>query len=485
MPTGQQYGSNAPQTALVGGINNSQLTGTVLSFTGYPATPFTGVIDIGTPSQEIVDVITVSGNSITNMNRGVDGSSAQAHSNNATFTHVSIGRDFREARAHIDANASNDSTGRSVHGLAVGSGVVGTTDIQTLTNKTLTSPVITGMNTANPNITGTVTGAAQYQNITVGTTGTAVKNLVLSALFNQTADLLLAQDSVNTALFRIRANGATGAGAVAVTPTDTGTTSLLVNAPSGTTSSVFDAQINGVSAVHIDQNGTLFLTPGPLSVAGITGAATVSRYVGSHSSGAPTAGTFVAGDWVLDPVFSVIWVCTVGGTPGTWTPMGTVTLAETILVGTTASVTFSSIPAMTRVLLFWRGRSSAAVGSDLLMQIDGNTGNNYQWAKIESTSGTATGSHSGAATSSVRIGVVDGTTASYFGSGHQTLDGWANSTGFLTNTGPYGGFGTATLDQSGTASGIFGVVGPHNAIKVFPSANSFAAGSQLTLLGIA
>jgi hypothetical protein len=50
---------------------------------------------------------------------------------------------------------------------------------------------------------------------------------------------------------------------------------------------------------------------------GLTGATSVSRYVGATASLAPTTGTFAAGDWVIDLVCKT-WICTVGGSPGTW-----------------------------------------------------------------------------------------------------------------------------------------------------------------------
>jgi hypothetical protein len=63
------------------------------------------------------------------------------------FVHMMIGRDLREANLHIEAtNAYNDGTGtHAMHGIASGEGdVVGTDKAQTLTQKTLTSPTITG-----------------------------------------------------------------------------------------------------------------------------------------------------------------------------------------------------------------------------------------------------------------------------------------------------------------------------------------------------
>lgn len=134
MPTGQQYGTNVPQTTLTAGINGTATSFGVASLSGWPATPFTAVLDIGTTSQEPIDVTTVSGNTITLCTRNIDGTTAFSHGVNATLTHADIGRDFREARTHIDA-----STG--VHGIA--GAVVGTTDTQTLFAKTLSGPIVT------------------------------------------------------------------------------------------------------------------------------------------------------------------------------------------------------------------------------------------------------------------------------------------------------------------------------------------------------
>lgn len=55
-----------------------------------------------------------------------------------------------------------------------------------------------------------------------------------------------------------------------------------------------------------------------LAVQGLTGAVTATRYVGGTASGAPASGTFLTGDWIVTTGGS-IWICTAGGTPGTWT----------------------------------------------------------------------------------------------------------------------------------------------------------------------
>ena len=58
-----------------------------------------------------------------------------------------------------------------------------------------------------------------------------------------------------------------------------------------------------------------------LGVTGLTGAAAVSRWAGATASGAPTSGTFYAGDFVIDQSGKT-WICTAGGTPGTWALSG-------------------------------------------------------------------------------------------------------------------------------------------------------------------
>ena len=58
-----------------------------------------------------------------------------------------------------------------------------------------------------------------------------------------------------------------------------------------------------------------------ISSQGITGATAASRYVGATASGAPVAGTFAQGDFVIDQT-GKIWVCTTAGSPGTFTNIG-------------------------------------------------------------------------------------------------------------------------------------------------------------------
>lgn len=54
---------------------------------------------------------------------------------------------------------------------------------------------------------------------------------------------------------------------------------------------------------------------------GLPGATQASRYAGATASGAPVSGTFSLRDFVVDGT-GAIYVCTAGGTPGTWVQTG-------------------------------------------------------------------------------------------------------------------------------------------------------------------
>lgn len=155
----RKYSSRSQQTTLTGAITSGATSMVVVSGSALlggvtiPAgTTFTLVIDVDTALEEIVDATAVSTNTFT-ITRAIDGSTAQEHSAGAVVRHMAIGRDYRDANTHTEADASyNDGSGNAhtLHGIAAGEGVVvGTLKTQTLTNKTLTSPVIT-----NPSISG-------------------------------------------------------------------------------------------------------------------------------------------------------------------------------------------------------------------------------------------------------------------------------------------------------------------------------------------
>ena len=153
--TTRKYTSRSQQTTLSSAVTSGAtvipVTNASTLFAGTTISAgqtFTIVIDPDTALEEICDVTAASSNNLT-VTRAVDmsGASAQDHSSGAVVRHMMIGRDLRESNLHIEATGSyNDGTGaHNLHGLGSSDGVVvGTTATQTLTNKTLTAPVLTG-----------------------------------------------------------------------------------------------------------------------------------------------------------------------------------------------------------------------------------------------------------------------------------------------------------------------------------------------------
>lgn len=152
------YSSIAQPTTLASSISSTDATISVLATVGYPAAgggnTFTVALDAGGATEELVDVTGVAGN-VWTITRGVDGTSAQSHSAGAIVRHSSSGRDFAEMQSHINATSG-------VHGVT--GALVGTTNTQTLSNKTFSAPVITG-----GALSGTFTGAPQFSGATLFT----------------------------------------------------------------------------------------------------------------------------------------------------------------------------------------------------------------------------------------------------------------------------------------------------------------------------
>jgi microcystin-dependent protein/uncharacterized metal-binding protein len=140
---------------LVGGITGAAASLIVDTVTGLPSVPFTLMLDPGVGSEEIVEVTAAGGTTLT-VTRGVDGTSAQSHTNGAEVRHAYSARDFQDSRNH-EANLT------TAHGVT--GAVVGATNVQSLTNKTALAA-------------------------TAGTAG-----LVVRAAVGQTANILDVQDA--------------------------------------------------------------------------------------------------------------------------------------------------------------------------------------------------------------------------------------------------------------------------------------------------
>jgi hypothetical protein len=129
------FKSNTQETNLTASINGTVTSIAVASVANYPTVPFTLVIDPDLATQEIVEVTAIAGASNLTVTRNVEGTGIQSHDNGAKVRHMVTGRDLQEPQTHMAATAG-------VHGVT--GDIVGTTQTQTLTNKSLTSPTITG-----------------------------------------------------------------------------------------------------------------------------------------------------------------------------------------------------------------------------------------------------------------------------------------------------------------------------------------------------
>ena len=141
MAQNRYYASTAKQASLSSSIDGVVTSITLDLTTGFPSNyPYSLVIDPDTNKEEIITVTSSGGGTTLNVTRGEDGTSNVAHSAGATVRHIISGRDFNEFSAHLGSTASPTTSG--IHGIT--GNVVGTSDTQTLTAKTLTSPIIDG-----------------------------------------------------------------------------------------------------------------------------------------------------------------------------------------------------------------------------------------------------------------------------------------------------------------------------------------------------
>lgn len=127
----------------------------------------------------------------------------------------------------------------------------------------------------------------------------------------------------------------------------------------------------GVSTFN-SRSGTV--TPGnadylAVSSGGLTGATTATRFAGGTASAAPASGTFSTGDFVVAQS-GLIFVCTSGGSPGTWVNAGSL---YALLSG--ATFTGYTAPAVATLTFVGSGTTlvNAALGNDFRLTVTAST----------------------------------------------------------------------------------------------------------------
>jgi hypothetical protein len=263
-------------------------------------TTFTIVLDPDTAIEEIVDATAVSTNTFT-ITRGIDGSSGQAHSAGAVARHMAIGRDYRESNAHIEA--STGVHGISNSSSVVGTIDTQTLTNKTLTSPTITNPNISGAGVdasivfegATPDAfetTLTVVDPTQDNTLTLpNTTGTIVVATAVQTLTNKTlTSPTISGSPVITGL------SSAGMSASSATPKDY-VDSILGSATSAATSAASaatSAASAATSATSASNSAIAAASSATASASSATAAATSATSAAASATAAATSATSAA-----------------------------------------------------------------------------------------------------------------------------------------------------------------------------------------------
>ena len=322
----RNYSAIAVETTLTSALasqsqGDSNTSFVVASVSGFPSSfPYTLLVDPDTNKEEVVTVYGGAGTTLQ-VYRGQDNTQAVAHSAGATIRHGISAREFKELQTHIAARGFVSDSGilnnvdTHVHGIATGEGdVVGTLKTQTLTSKTLTSPLVSGLTLTDASIvfegatadafetTLTVTDPTVDRTITLpNVTGTVAILDAAQTLSNKT----LTSDTLGSDLaaggFKVTGLGTPSSNADAATKlyVDTQVSNLVASAP-GT----LDTLNELAEALGDDPNFATTMTnalAGKLSLTGGTMSGAIAMGTNKITGlGTPTASTDAANKDYID-----------------------------------------------------------------------------------------------------------------------------------------------------------------------------------------
>lgn len=286
--TVRKYSSISQETTLTSALNSSATTMVVGSATGLlagispgnttPLETFTVVIDPDTALEEIVDVTYPSApdsNTLTIVRgTGVDGTTGIAHSAGAKVRHMAIGRDFREANTHIE----NTTT---AHGLTIAN-VVLKDATQTLTAKTLTSPIISG--------TPTITGLGTPSN----SSDAAPKSYVDSILGSATSAATSATNAATSATAAASSATSAASSASAASTSASGASTSATNASTSASTASTQATNAATSATNAASSATAAASSATTASTQATNASTSATNAASSATAAASSATSAA-----------------------------------------------------------------------------------------------------------------------------------------------------------------------------------------------
>jgi hypothetical protein len=292
-------------------------------------------------------------------------------------------------------------------------------------------------------------------------------------------------------------------------PSTGGTNNFSLSGPSagGAQSPVIVNTTGGVTPTWVDTSTlTTEIAGSDFKPAGLTGATAASRYVGATSSGSPGSGTFALGDFVVDQS-GKIWICTVAGSPGTWTQVsgtgggggsssgggGSGAMVPLFTIGplTTAQATiaFASIPqtGFRNLRLVISGRGTVAANNVTIgVQFNGDTGANYDYTTSNfAASSSSGGAQATAATSAQIAWLAAASSSAGISSGADVLIRNYRGTDLHKEFSGVGSLKYSTTPLLGNPmfAGFWRSTAAINSIVLTPSSGNFDVGTYACLYG--